>query len=125
MIGCSRVITTITLCLFLTACSGPLKLLTGGGPNVAANTQLGAENNQTIGVSNSDDLRLIRPKARSIEQSTGETGVRAEEVKTVVVEAAPDWIWVLIAGVFIGIFIGWTIDTPREMVMGRRNRGDH
>ena len=111
------------LCLLLTACDGPLSLLTGGGPNVAANVQAGAENNQTLGQSSNNDLRITRPKARSIEASTGETGVRAEEVQTVVVEAAPNWIWVLIAGVFIGIFIGWTIDTPREMIMGRRNRG--
>lgn len=112
---------TVTLCLSLAACSGPLKLLTGGGPNVAANAQIGAENRQTIGVSTNNDQRLIRPQARSIEQSAGGTGVRAEEVQTVVVEAEANWIWVLIAGVFIGIFIGWTIDTPREMIFGRRN----
>ena len=30
--------------------ASPLSLLTGGGPNVAANTQIGKENNQTVGV---------------------------------------------------------------------------
>lgn len=115
-----RITLVIIICLFLTACSGPLKLLTGGGPSVAANVQAGAENNQTVGVSNNNDLRLVRPKARSIEASTGETGVRAEEVQTVVVEAASNWIWVLISGIFVGIFIGWTIDTPRDMIFGRR-----
>lgn len=112
----------ITLCLLLTACSNPLELLSGGGTNVAANVQAGAENNQTIGMSKNNDQRITRPKARSIEQSTGETSVRAEAVQTVVVEAEPNWLWVLIAGTFIGIMIGWTIDTPHQMM--RSLRGD-
>lgn len=39
------------LVLFLSACSGMglAKLALGGGPNVAANTQVGKENYQTIG----------------------------------------------------------------------------
>ena len=109
--------------LFLTACSNPLNMLTGGGPNVAANVQAGAENNQTVGVSNKNDVRIVRPEARSIEASTGETGVRAEKVHTVVVEAAPNWVWVLICGIFIGMGIGWTIETPHRMIFGRRNDG--
>lgn len=42
----------LTLMLALGSCSGisPLSLLTGGGPNVAANGQIGAENNQGINV---------------------------------------------------------------------------
>lgn len=42
----------LTLMLALGSCSGisPLGLLTGGGPNVAANGQIGAENNQGINV---------------------------------------------------------------------------
>jgi len=115
----------IPLCLLLTACgASPLNLLTGGGPNVAANVQAGAENNQALGVSNRDEKTVTRSTARTIDQSSSGTGIRSEKVETVVVEAAADWVWVLIAGVLIGIFIGWTIDTPRDMMFGRRNGSD-
>ena len=34
--------------LTLVGCGGPLSLLTGGGPNIAANTQAGKENVQQV-----------------------------------------------------------------------------
>lgn len=37
----------------------PLSLLTGSGPNVAANTQVGKENTQTIGIN-----KTLRPQLR-------------------------------------------------------------
>ena len=45
-----RIITAAMLTLFLASCSagGALSLLTGGGPNVAANVQAGATNNQGV-----------------------------------------------------------------------------
>ena len=119
--GCDeamRPLILLTLCLSLSACSGPLKLLTGGGPNVAANVQAGAENNQTIGSSTSNDQKIIRPQARTIEQSAGQTGVRSEKVETVVVEAASDWFWILMTGIMLGWFMGWVTETPREMIRG-------
>lgn len=80
--------------MLLSACDGPLSLLTGGGPNVAANVQAGAENRQTV-VSNEKRQTLVRPEARTIEQSTGQTGVRSEKVETLVVqERVPAWIWI-------------------------------
>ncbi len=53
----------LVLILLLSSCStgGALSLLTGGGPNVAANTQIGKENNQ--GVNTSID-RSVRPVLR-------------------------------------------------------------
>lgn len=71
--GCSNLVTTAT------------KAALSGGPDVIANGQAGRTNTQTIGQTNNTDLSLIRPKARKIEQSTGETGVRAEAVDQVVV----------------------------------------
>lgn len=43
----------LTLMLTLGSCSAvsPLSLLTGGGPNVAANTQIGRTNNQGVNIS--------------------------------------------------------------------------
>ena len=32
----------------LVGCGGPLSLLTGGGPNIAANTQIGKNNSQSV-----------------------------------------------------------------------------
>lgn len=111
----------IFLVLILSSCSKLPGFMTGGGPNVAANIQAGAENHQTLGVSNNIAPSIVRPKARTVEASTGETGVRAEEVQTVVVEAAPDWFWVLAFGMTIGVIIGWTIETPYNMIFGRKN----
>lgn len=59
----------------ISSCSpkGALGLLTGGGTNVAANTQVGKTNTQTIGQTNlSTPTVSVRPKARvdNIDQST-------------------------------------------------------
>jgi len=51
----------LVLMLTVSCSKGPLSLLTGGGPNVAANTQIGRENNQ--GVTTNID-RSIRPQLR-------------------------------------------------------------
>lgn len=114
-------IARVAILSLLMACSSPIKLLTGGGPNVAANVQAGAENNQSIGVTTNHEQTITSPKARNIEQSTGATSVRSEKVDTVVVEAAPDWVWVLMTGLFGGWFLGWITESPREM--WRRARG--
>lgn len=90
-----RWLVLITLCGALSACDGPLALLTGGGPKIAANVQAGKTNTQTIGQTNVTEQNLVRPRARTIEQSTGETGVRTERVETVIVRnEVPPWIWI-------------------------------
>ena len=60
--GGVRLVAFIAL-LSLTGCSSlaPLSLLTGGGPNVAANTQIGKTNNQGVNVSST--APQIRPEA--------------------------------------------------------------
>lgn len=100
---------TLTLALFtLSACDGlslAKGLLGGGKPGVNANAQIGRTNNQTLGVSRASEQRLDRAQARTIEQSAGETGLRAESVETVVVNETPPWLIVL-------AFIGWLLPTP-------------
>jgi hypothetical protein len=57
----------------LSSCDKALPFLTGGGPNVAANTQLGKTNTQTLGVSSSNAPTVsLRPQSRvdQIDQST-------------------------------------------------------
>ena len=103
-------IRALALVMLLAGCSGgPLSLLTGGGPNVAANVQAGAENNQSIGVTSNTDQTLVRPVARIIEQSSGETGVRSDQIETVIVEGAiPAWlIWAFAAALLLDSPLRW------------------
>ena len=54
--------------------TSPLSLLTGGGPNVAANTQVGKENNQTIGVvSNTRPQLRVEAPVDTVVQDTSTT----------------------------------------------------
>lgn len=97
--------------LLLTAgCSGTqaLKLLTGGGPNIAANTQAGKTNSQTIGTSSVTEQKLVRPQAKTINQTSDKNKVRADSVKTVVVNEVPTWIILLLV-------LGWLLPSPNEI----------
>lgn len=100
-------IRVIILAMLVSGCGvSPLNLLTGGGPNVAANVQAGQENRQA-GVSLETTQTITRPQARDIEQiQRQETRVRTEKVETLVIqEQVPAWIWAL-------VLIGWILDSP-------------
>jgi hypothetical protein len=84
----------------LAACSAnPLSLLTGGGPNVAANTQVGKENVQTVGISNT-----VRPILRA--EGPVETVVQ-DTSTTKNTEVDPLMLLLLIAG--------WLAPSPSEI----------
>lgn len=104
--------------LLLTAgCSGTqaLKQQTGGGPNIAANTQAGKTNTQTLGTSTvMGDQKIVRPKARTIKQSQDSNKVQADKVETVVVNEIPTWIILLLV-------IGWLFPSPGEMMRNIRD----
>lgn len=99
----------LLICItFITSCgpAGAVKMLLagGGGPKIAANTQAGKTNVQAVGKTAITSVKNVRPQARTIEQSSGETGVRAEAVQSVTVnnEASP-WVWLaLIVVAFVG-----------------------
>ena len=86
----------------------PLNLLTGGGPNVAANVQVGKTNTQTIGQTNNIAPTVsVRPNAKvdSIDQSN-----------TTVNEGFTIW------EVFvIGLFMGFLIPSHYEIARKIRN----
>lgn len=104
----------VLICLLLSACDGPLSLLTGGGPNVAANVQAGRTNVQTVGTTEITDQRITRPVARSIEQSAGDNPIRTEMVETLVIRnEAPPWVWLL-------LIVGWLAPSPGEIARGVR-----
>ena len=102
--------------LLMAGCSGsPLSLLTGGGPNVAANTQAGKTNTQTIGTSTATgDQKIVRPQARDIQQNQNNNRVQAEKVETVVVNEIPAWVVLL-------LILGWLLPSPGEIVRTIRN----
>jgi len=84
----------------LTGCGkGPLSLLTGGGPNVAAQVQMGKENNQAV-VS-----QTTRTEAgRDVNQSK----LQAQEVKQVTIQEVPPWVVLL-------LILGWLLPSPNEI----------
>ncbi|MBY6056773.1 bacteriophage spanin2 family protein [Leisingera daeponensis] len=107
-----RLLPGLCLCLALAACgplAGKVAGAIGGGPNVAANVQAGRTNAQTVGQAVFSDLRIIRPQARSIEQSTGRTSVRSDSVQTIVVQEDPPP-WLLLAAL-----AGWLLPTPAQI----------
>ena len=104
--------------LLVTSCSSlglPLPSL-GGGTNVAANTQIGKNNTQTIGQTNNVAPTVsLRPNARveSIDQSSD----------SVTNNELPIWVWIIFILLFI---VGWVTDTPgtiiRDLVTSSRKR---
>lgn len=94
--------------LLMVGCSGPLDLLTGGGPNIAANTQVGKTNTQTLGQTNLTEQSIVRPQARDIRQSADTNKVSSDTVETVVVNEVPMWVILL-------LILGWLLPSPGEI----------
>jgi hypothetical protein len=96
----------------MASCSGtPLSLLTGGGPNVAANTQIGKTNNQTVGTTNNVSPTVnVEPDSNvgSIDQRTTTTKVASDKVETVIVNEVPVWVVLL-------LILGWLFPSPQEI----------
>jgi hypothetical protein len=98
----------------MAACStSPLSLLTGGGPNVAANVQAGETNAQTIGTTELQETSVsVRDNTGGSvvqTQTTNEsTRVQADSVETVVVNEIPAWVVLLLV-------LGWLLPSPNEV----------
>jgi hypothetical protein len=88
----------------LTACSSfPLKMLTGGGPNLAANVQAGQTNSQTVGTTRITDQRTDNGDVNSIESE-----VFVEEGGKVTVNQVQPWMILLLV-------LGWLLPSPGEI----------
>ena len=86
------------------SCSKLPSLLTGGGPNIAANTQIGKTNNQTIGQTNTVAPSVsLRPNSRvdTVDQSN----------ETNVVNEIQPWVLIL-------LLLGWLLPTPQQIGRG-------
>lgn len=91
----------ILLVVFLAACGGPLSLLTGGGPNVAANTQVGKENTQQAVA-----YQETSKAGRDLINQTNP--IVADEVKEVKIQQTPIWMILL-------LILGWLLPSPNEI----------
>jgi len=105
---------TLTLTSLLASCSGsgPLSLLTGGGPNVAANVQAGKTNNQTLGTSESTEQVIkVETLEGVVEQSNDENKVSTETVENININEIPAWVILL-------LILGWLLPSPSEIWRG-------
>ena len=97
----------LLIVLVMIAGCSPIGLPLGGGPNVAANTQIGRENTQTVG----QDSRFqpeVKTEAsiETVEQSRNE--VKTGPVENLQVTNIPPWVILL-------LIIGWLLPSPGEM----------
>ena len=99
----------VCLLIALTGCGKlPLGMLGGGGPNVAANTQIGRENVQQA------VAQQTRTSAgRDI--ITTQREVEAQQVETVTINNDRLPIWLIVA-----LVLGWLAPSPNEIGRGVR-----
>lgn len=99
-----KLLAPLTLILLLSGCLGnPLSLLGGGGPNVAANVQAGAENNQT-GAQVGDIIKAETVNSGvSPSGSVGSFNISNQDI--------PVWVILL-------LILGWILPSPREIWIG-------
>lgn len=95
----NRILVTTVLLLLLSSCSQLPSFLTGGGTNVAANTQIGKENTQNIGLNTS-----ARPQLR----------VEAP-VDTVVQDTSTTKITEVDPLLLVLLILGWLFPSPNEI----------
>lgn len=101
--------------MLIGSCSGinPLGFLKGG-TNVAANTQVGQNNYQTLGKSETYAPTVsLRPNSRvdTVDQSTTESKVSTDRVDSITINEIPAWVILL-------LILGWLLPSPQEISRG-------
>lgn len=100
----SRLLLLLSVLMLTASCSkGPLSLLTGGGPNVAANIQAGKTNSQTLGTT-----KIVEQKTESGDIKSVDSKVSAESVEKVTVNETQPWVILL-------LILGWLLPSPNEI----------
>jgi hypothetical protein len=100
----SRLLLLLSVLMLTASCSkGPLSLLTGGGPNVAANIQAGKTNSQTLGTT-----KIVEQKTESGDIKSVDSKVSAETVDKVTVNETQPWVILL-------LILGWLLPNPNEI----------
>jgi hypothetical protein len=99
------------------SCSGinPLAALTGG-TNVAANTQIGRTNSQTLGTTNNTDAGIRTDgNVNSINQDFDSGNkVATDKVENLTINEIPVWVILL-------LILGWLLPTPTQIGQGILN----
>jgi hypothetical protein len=98
-----RFLFCLSLVLLLGGCLSPMSLLGGGGPNVAANVQAGAENNQT-GAQVGDIT-----KAETVYSGVAPSG----SVGSLNISNQDIPVWVILL-----LILGWVLPSPQEIWRG-------
>ena len=99
----SRLLLLLLVLTSMPSCKGPLGLLTGGGPNVAANIQAGKTNSQTLGTT-----KIVEQKTESGDIKSVDSKVSAESVEKVTVNETQPWVILL-------LILGWLLPSPNEI----------
>lgn len=119
----SSLLLVLSVLLMTQACSPgqALSILTGGGPNVAANTQIGKENTQTIGTSTQ---QKFAPQSVTVSLPESQTSTlrpqprpQIEQVQNQTNNELPNWIWIAFLLLFV---VGLLTDTPSSYFERRR-----
>lgn len=107
----SRLALILVAFLSLSSCgTSPLSLLTGSGTNVAANTQIGKTNNQTVGTTtNVSPSASVKATTASVDQSNTSNKTSIEKAEKVTVNENSAWLIVF-------ALIGWILPSPNEIV---------
>lgn len=93
----------------VTGCKGPLSLLTGGGPNVAANTQVAKTATQTIGNSTATgDQKIENSSGHMVQIQEQQTKLTAENVDKVTINETPIWMVLM-------LILGWVLPSPQQI----------
>jgi Fe2+ transport system protein B len=98
--------------------TSPLSLLTGGGPNVAANTQVAKTASQTVGTTKITDQKITNSTAEKITQSTDTTSVKTDKVEEITINNLPNTFVMLL--VLWSIFL-WQLPSPNAIGRWVRN----
>lgn len=111
--GLSSPTLLLLLALMLMAgCSGtPLSLLTGGGPNVAANTQLGETNQQVLGTSETTKVD-VKDVQGTVQVSNDKNEVSTESGSVIINKTEIDPLLLLL------LVLGWLLPSPQEIARG-------
>ena len=111
----SRLLLLLLVLTSIVSCSKvPLGLLAGGGTNVAANTQVGKTNTQTLGKTLNSEQKLEFDSADRVFQSSDTSRIKSDSIQQVTVNETPVWMILL-------LILGWLLPSPNEIGRWIRN----
>jgi hypothetical protein len=105
-----RLLLLLLVLTSIASCSAsPLGLLgMKSGTNVAANTQVGKTNSQTLGKTTNSEQTLSFDTADRVFQTTDTSRVKTERVENLTVNETPMWVILL-------LILGWLLPSPNEI----------